>query len=477
MLPRGQRHAARRRARRGRRRRRRGRGRRSGGARPLALLAHRLLPLGATRSRPSAPRPLGAPPGRLSPSTRTLPRHVRRQHGVGSRAAAHGARAQGAQAGGGWLGMRTVAQLRRAAGVGAPRQQDSLYRPIERRPRRFNPLKIPTALQARCTPLPCDVPPIARAARPGAAERAPGVAAPAAKRADAARALWVLSGHAHAPCHCCDGAWGRCGGDLRGRRLTALLRAGQAANRPAARRRAAPRLLPPPHGRMRTCGSRAGPGCTFTCAHADVRPVAGCCVAFTCAPLHALLLRELSGRGLGGAAAQGSRCPSAAGRSRRRPNLTLTRAGRAALPQQDEAGGAAQARRAGAAPRGRPGARRAARGQPGGAAERAAQRACRQAPREAGPPARGAPPYLLPCYLVTLTYPIPWPGLVCPSLPSSAARLAAQGLARGSAAGGSAAASPAPAASTLCGRLSEVPTTQLNELRAGAHAATGRTLI
>ncbi|KAK9820869.1 hypothetical protein WJX81_007795 [Elliptochloris bilobata] len=53
-----------------------------------------------------------------------------------------------ADAPGGWVGMRTVAQLRRAAGEGAPRQADSLYRPVERRPRRFNPLKIPTALQA-----------------------------------------------------------------------------------------------------------------------------------------------------------------------------------------------------------------------------------------------------------------------------------------------------------------------------------------
>ena len=48
--------------------------------------------------------------------------------------------------------MRTVAQLRREAGEGAPRQRDSLYRPVERRPRRFNPLKIPTSLQARPAP-------------------------------------------------------------------------------------------------------------------------------------------------------------------------------------------------------------------------------------------------------------------------------------------------------------------------------------
>jgi ribosome biogenesis protein BMS1 len=43
--------------------------------------------------------------------------------------------------------MRTVAELRRALGVGAPRNSDSLYRPIERAPRKFNPLKIPRALQ------------------------------------------------------------------------------------------------------------------------------------------------------------------------------------------------------------------------------------------------------------------------------------------------------------------------------------------
>ena len=43
--------------------------------------------------------------------------------------------------------MRTVAQLRRELGVGAPRDSDSLYKPIERGPRKFNPLKIPKSLQ------------------------------------------------------------------------------------------------------------------------------------------------------------------------------------------------------------------------------------------------------------------------------------------------------------------------------------------
>ncbi|KAL3145804.1 hypothetical protein ABBQ38_015181 [Trebouxia sp. C0009 RCD-2024] len=49
----------------------------------------------------------------------------------------------------GWAGMRTVAQLRRELGVGAPRDTDSLYKPIERAPRKFNPLKIPKTLQAQ----------------------------------------------------------------------------------------------------------------------------------------------------------------------------------------------------------------------------------------------------------------------------------------------------------------------------------------
>jgi ribosome biogenesis protein BMS1 len=49
---------------------------------------------------------------------------------------------------GGWVGMRTVAELRRAAGVGAPRETDSLYKPVERAPRVFNPLKVPAKLQA-----------------------------------------------------------------------------------------------------------------------------------------------------------------------------------------------------------------------------------------------------------------------------------------------------------------------------------------
>lgn len=44
--------------------------------------------------------------------------------------------------------MRTVAELRREAGEGPARNTDSLYRPIERAPRRFNPFRIPKSLQA-----------------------------------------------------------------------------------------------------------------------------------------------------------------------------------------------------------------------------------------------------------------------------------------------------------------------------------------
>ena len=54
-----------------------------------------------------------------------------------------------AEEGAGWSSMRTVAQMRRDLGIGAPRNTDSLYKPIERAPRQFNPLKIPRALQVR----------------------------------------------------------------------------------------------------------------------------------------------------------------------------------------------------------------------------------------------------------------------------------------------------------------------------------------
>jgi ribosome biogenesis protein BMS1 len=48
----------------------------------------------------------------------------------------------------GWVGMRSVADLRREANIGAPRNSDSLYKPIERKKRVFNPLRVPTSLQA-----------------------------------------------------------------------------------------------------------------------------------------------------------------------------------------------------------------------------------------------------------------------------------------------------------------------------------------
>jgi len=47
-----------------------------------------------------------------------------------------------------WSGMRTVGELRHERSVPVPRNRDSEYRPIERRERKFAPLKIPRALQA-----------------------------------------------------------------------------------------------------------------------------------------------------------------------------------------------------------------------------------------------------------------------------------------------------------------------------------------
>ena len=54
----------------------------------------------------------------------------------------------GEEAPAGWIPMKTVADIRRERNIGAPRLNDSLYRDIERRPRVFNPLKIPKSLQA-----------------------------------------------------------------------------------------------------------------------------------------------------------------------------------------------------------------------------------------------------------------------------------------------------------------------------------------
>ena len=48
---------------------------------------------------------------------------------------------------GSWQGMRTVGQLRKDLGLRPPVQHDSLYAPISRQSRVFNPLKIPPALE------------------------------------------------------------------------------------------------------------------------------------------------------------------------------------------------------------------------------------------------------------------------------------------------------------------------------------------
>lgn len=48
----------------------------------------------------------------------------------------------------GWVGARTVAQMRREQGTGAPRNTDSLYKDVERVPRIFPALKIPKTLQS-----------------------------------------------------------------------------------------------------------------------------------------------------------------------------------------------------------------------------------------------------------------------------------------------------------------------------------------
>ncbi|XP_026406798.1 ribosome biogenesis protein BMS1 homolog [Papaver somniferum] len=47
-----------------------------------------------------------------------------------------------------WQGMKTVAELRREHNIPIPVNKDSLYKPIERKPRKFNPTVIPKALQA-----------------------------------------------------------------------------------------------------------------------------------------------------------------------------------------------------------------------------------------------------------------------------------------------------------------------------------------
>lgn len=47
-----------------------------------------------------------------------------------------------------WQGMKTVAELRKEQNLPIPVNKDSLYKPIERKQRKFNPLVIPKALQA-----------------------------------------------------------------------------------------------------------------------------------------------------------------------------------------------------------------------------------------------------------------------------------------------------------------------------------------
>lgn len=48
---------------------------------------------------------------------------------------------------GSWTGMRTVGQIRFETGSKPPVKGDSLYRPVEREQRHFNPVRVPPALQ------------------------------------------------------------------------------------------------------------------------------------------------------------------------------------------------------------------------------------------------------------------------------------------------------------------------------------------
>jgi ribosome biogenesis protein BMS1 len=47
-----------------------------------------------------------------------------------------------------WKGMRITGKIRAEMGIAAPSDPDSTYRKIERPTRRFNPLKVPKAIQA-----------------------------------------------------------------------------------------------------------------------------------------------------------------------------------------------------------------------------------------------------------------------------------------------------------------------------------------
>ncbi|CAD6211084.1 unnamed protein product [Miscanthus lutarioriparius] len=46
-----------------------------------------------------------------------------------------------------WQGMRTTAELRREKNIPTPHNKDSVFKPIERKPRKFNPVEIPAKLQ------------------------------------------------------------------------------------------------------------------------------------------------------------------------------------------------------------------------------------------------------------------------------------------------------------------------------------------
>jgi hypothetical protein len=48
-----------------------------------------------------------------------------------------------------WSGMRTVAELRRDASKPVPVNKDSLYKPIVRQTRQFNPIPVPASLEAK----------------------------------------------------------------------------------------------------------------------------------------------------------------------------------------------------------------------------------------------------------------------------------------------------------------------------------------
>ena len=87
-----------------------------------------------------------------------------------------------------WQGMRLNSELRNEAQKSIPVQSDSLYRPIEREERRFNPLKVPKSL-AKALPF-SSAPKEVKAPRPGSylAERAKSVVLEASER----RALTLL---------------------------------------------------------------------------------------------------------------------------------------------------------------------------------------------------------------------------------------------------------------------------------------------